>query len=158
MPASMTKKKKKPSLGGHRDGSGRKPKENKDDYAQITVILRRETVEKLRAAGGGKFGQFLQFHLDRHPLPTLDEYRYLRELAQLQEQAAEDQQQAHRRSFVRPFTVRFKGRKIPAIATVPTPDKPRQKRRQGPVDEAFHEALAKARKQRDIPLKPRRFG
>lgn len=133
----MTKKKKTNQsghgLGGHRDGSGRKPKEDKDDYVQVTVVLRRDTVEKLRAGTGSKanrpqFGQFLQFHLDRHPLPTYEEYRYLREL--------------------KPFTVRFKGRKIPAIVTVPTPDKPGQKHPRRPVDEAFAQALAKARKKR----------
>lgn len=44
---------------------------------QITCVLRRDTVEKLRAGAGGKhkfFGSFLQFHLDRFPLPTHQEY------------------------------------------------------------------------------------
>jgi hypothetical protein len=72
--------------GGKREGSGRPPKPDKrrkignksilqPGWAQLTVTLRQDTVDKLRAGAGSLFvGDFLQFHLDRNPLPTNDEY------------------------------------------------------------------------------------
>jgi hypothetical protein len=68
--------------GGAREGSGRPRKENPDDYVQITCVLRKDTVEKLRAgAGGGHkfFGGFLQWTLDRYPIATHDEYLAMRD-------------------------------------------------------------------------------
>jgi hypothetical protein len=63
----MAKRKKKiDGWGGARPGSGRKPS---DDKVQVTLFLRRDTVEALRtAAGSPYFGSFLQEHLDRHPV------------------------------------------------------------------------------------------
>lgn len=63
--------------GGPRPNSGRPPKPNKEDYIQVTCVLRKDTVEKLKAGAGGKekfFGAFLQFHLDRFPVPSHEEY------------------------------------------------------------------------------------
>jgi hypothetical protein len=72
----------KPKHGGKRTNSGRPKKLNPDDYVQVTCVLRKDTVEKLRAGAGGKqkfFGHFLQFHLDRFPIPTHAEYLAMRD-------------------------------------------------------------------------------
>jgi len=68
--------------GGARAGSGRPAKEHPEDYVQVTCVLRKDTVQKLREGAGGKqkfFGAFLQFHLDRFPLPTHEEYESMRD-------------------------------------------------------------------------------
>lgn len=58
-----------------RPKAGRKPKPNKEDWGQITCVLRLETIRALReGAGSNRFGEFLQAHLDRYPLPTKEEY------------------------------------------------------------------------------------
>jgi hypothetical protein len=64
----------RPARGGARPGSGRKPKLDKERYATVNVVLRKDTVAKLRAAvaPGRWYGDFLQRHLDRYPLPTRD--------------------------------------------------------------------------------------
>lgn len=82
MPTTETRargpyKKKSPGRGGARPNSGRPRKLNPEDFVQVTCVLRRDTVEQLKAGAGGKhkfFGSFLQFHLDRYPIPTHDEY------------------------------------------------------------------------------------
>jgi hypothetical protein len=62
--------KRKERRGGARPGSGRKPLS--EDKVQVTVFLRRDTVEALRtAAGSPLFGKLLQEHLDRHPVTKL---------------------------------------------------------------------------------------
>jgi hypothetical protein len=69
--------------GGPRPNSGRKPKPDKANWAQVTCFLRRDTIERLRASATppdapldpntGKvklrerFGKYLQWHLDRYP-------------------------------------------------------------------------------------------
>jgi hypothetical protein len=61
--------------GGARPNSGRPPKVDKDKWVEANVRLRRDTVERLReGAGSPLFGKFLQEHLDRHPVPTREEY------------------------------------------------------------------------------------
>lgn len=79
--------KKKRTHGGSRANSGRPRKVNPEDFVQVTCVLRRDTVEKLRAGAGGKhkfFGGFLQFHLDRFPIPTHEEYIAMKERKQLE--------------------------------------------------------------------------
>lgn len=67
----MAKRKKKiDGWGGARPGSG--PKKPSEDKVQVTLFLRRDTVEALRAvAGSPYFGKLLQEHLDRHPITRL---------------------------------------------------------------------------------------
>jgi hypothetical protein len=80
------KSKKASGRGGYRRNSGRPKKVNPEDYVQVTCVLRKDTVEKLRAGAGGKqkfFGSFLQFHLDRYPIPSHEEYLAMREGKQL---------------------------------------------------------------------------
>lgn len=93
--------------GGARPGSGRPTKEDKSNWGQITCVLRKDTIEKLRAGAAPKegvpgkhFGDFLQFHLDRYPLPTREEYLAIRENKPLYVE-------------VQPF--RAKRRKVPLI-------------------------------------------
>lgn len=97
----MTKHKlKKHRKGGPRAGSGRphipekreplldekgRPVLNKKgeplsrltaEWTQLTVTLRRDTVERLRAGAGKLFvGDFLQFHLDYYPILSHEEYQ-----------------------------------------------------------------------------------
>lgn len=64
--------------GGPRPGSGRPFKLDKAKWGQITCILKKETIAQLKAGADSKhFGDFLQFHLDRHPLPTREQYEAL---------------------------------------------------------------------------------
>lgn len=83
----LARRKGEPSKrGGARIGSGRPRKVNPEDFVQITCVLRKDTVERLREGAGGKqkfFGHFLQFHLDRFPIPTHEEYLAMREGKQL---------------------------------------------------------------------------
>jgi hypothetical protein len=71
MKANLVKSKR----GGPRPGSGRPPKLDKVEWKQISVFLRKKTIERLREGAGGKFfGQLLQEHLDRYPPPTRAQY------------------------------------------------------------------------------------
>jgi len=63
-----------------RPGAGRKPKLHKEDWGQITCVLRLDTIRALKeGAASNRFGEFLQAHLDRYPLPTRLEYLVARE-------------------------------------------------------------------------------
>ncbi len=63
-----------------RPNAGRKPKPHKEDWGQITCVLRLDTIRALKeGAGSNRFGEFLQAHLDRYPLPTRLEYMAVRE-------------------------------------------------------------------------------
>lgn len=107
--------------GGPRPNSGRPPKQDKDNYVQVTCVLRKDTVAALKAGAGGKekfFGQFLQFHLDRFPVPTNEEYLAIRD--------------------VKPHYILIKRRKVPVIfagkvgvarANLKKPPKPKKKSR-----------------------------
>jgi hypothetical protein len=59
------------------DTGGRPIKPDKHLFAQVTCVLRRETINQLRALSKSRrfFGEVLQDHLDRYPLPTRQEYR-----------------------------------------------------------------------------------
>jgi hypothetical protein len=61
--------KRKDIRGGPRPNSARSPKPDPDLYSKVTVRLCRSTIEHLRRVGGDYFGEFLQSHLDRYPLP-----------------------------------------------------------------------------------------
>jgi hypothetical protein len=64
--------------GGHRPRAGRPFKLDKDLWGQVTCVLRRDTIEMLKAgAASNRFGEFLQEHLDRYPPPTREEYLVL---------------------------------------------------------------------------------
>ena len=68
--------------GGRRSNAGRPRKADRDNYVAITCVLRKDTVQQLRAGAGGPhryFGRFLQWHLDRHPIPDHAEYKALQE-------------------------------------------------------------------------------
>lgn len=69
------KAKAKGKRGGLRPNAGRPPKADKDQWVYANVKLRRDTIVRLReGAGSPLFGKFLQEHLDRHPVPTREEY------------------------------------------------------------------------------------
>jgi hypothetical protein len=54
---------------------GRPLKLNKDQWSQVTCVMRRDMIERLRAGAASKhFGEFLQAHLDRYPPPTREEF------------------------------------------------------------------------------------
>jgi hypothetical protein len=77
-----TKSKKKPPAsgggrGGARPNSGRRPKIDKELWGKITCILKKETIQRLHTEGGEYFGEYLQHHLERYPLPSRAEYRAL---------------------------------------------------------------------------------
>jgi hypothetical protein len=58
-----------------RHPGGRPEKMDKDLYGTITCVLRKDTIEQLRAGSKSRFiGEYLQAHLDRHPLPTHEQY------------------------------------------------------------------------------------
>lgn len=70
-----TKKSRKSDHGGARRHSGRPPKIDKEKFGQITCVLRQDTIDRLReGADSRRFGEFLQDHLDRYPLPTRENY------------------------------------------------------------------------------------
>ena len=86
--------------GGARANSGRRKKteEDKEIWGQITCVLRRDTIAKLRAGAASRFfGQFLQLHLDRFPVPDRATY-----LALISHQ---------------PLMVRIKRKKAPVIVS-----------------------------------------
>ena len=65
--------------GGARSGSGRPRKLDKDKWGQITCVLRHDTIARLKAGAESRFfGDFLQHHLDRYPLPTRAQYLAIR--------------------------------------------------------------------------------
>jgi hypothetical protein len=65
--------------GGARPHAGRPPKENKADFVTVCCVLRRDTVDQLRNHGRRRlFGPYLQWVLDRYPLPTEEEYQAAR--------------------------------------------------------------------------------
>lgn len=65
----------KKKQGGSRPGSGRPVKMDKDQWGKITCVLRKDTIEKLKSGAASKhFGDFLQWHLDRYPLPKREVY------------------------------------------------------------------------------------
>lgn len=71
--------------GGARPNSGR-PKRDDKTWGQITCVLRKDTIAKLRAGCGGAskhFGPFLQDHLDRHPLPDRETYEFWKKRKEL---------------------------------------------------------------------------
>lgn len=71
---------KEKSWGGHRPRAGRPFKVDKDQWGQVTCVLRHDTIEMLRAgAASNRFGEFLQEHLDRYPPPTREEYLALQQ-------------------------------------------------------------------------------
>ena len=79
--------KKKLGHGGARPNAGRPPKVNPDDFVQINCVLRKDTVDQLRAGAGNKlFGHYLQFHLDRFPLPSHQEYLAMKNRTGLERQ------------------------------------------------------------------------
>jgi hypothetical protein len=60
--------------GGPRPGSGRPPKPDRDKWGQVTCVLRRDTIERLRESATPPdapltkyFGEYLQWHLDQYP-------------------------------------------------------------------------------------------
>jgi hypothetical protein len=54
---------------------GRPPKADKEQWIQVTCVLRKDTVESLRAGADSKhFGEFLQAHLNRYPPPSREQY------------------------------------------------------------------------------------
>lgn len=70
-----TKKQQHNDWGGARTNSGRPQKQDKDAWGKITCTLRKDTIEKLHDGAGGRFfGEFLQAHLDRYPLPSREYY------------------------------------------------------------------------------------
>jgi hypothetical protein len=81
MKSSLKKKTAKPaagSHGGYRPGAGRKGPPDPENWGPVTCMLRKQTIQALRDGAGTKaFGSFLQWHLDRHPLPPNDVYQRL---------------------------------------------------------------------------------
>lgn len=74
-PEFMHMTKHKHGHGGPRPGSGRPAKTDKADWGQITCVLKKETIQALKLGAASKhFGDFLQAHLDRYPLPSREEY------------------------------------------------------------------------------------
>jgi hypothetical protein len=63
--------------GGARPNSGRRPKIDKELWGKITCILKKETIQRLHTEGGEYFGEYLQYHLERYPLPSRAEYQML---------------------------------------------------------------------------------
>jgi hypothetical protein len=77
----MPKQKTTPTHGGARAHAGRPPKQDRDNWGRVTCILRKDTIDRLREASdnGRFFGEILQFHLDRFPLPTRSQYLSIRQ-------------------------------------------------------------------------------
>jgi hypothetical protein len=65
------RRRQRQNIRRHKNAGGRPVKPDKDEWGQITCVLKHETIEKLRAgAGGERFGWFLQEHLDNYPPPS----------------------------------------------------------------------------------------
>jgi hypothetical protein len=76
--------------GGARPNSGR-PRKDPNIWGQVTCVLRRDTIQKLKDGCGGAskhFGQFLQDHLDEFPLPSRDLYLHKQEIKAIRARAA----------------------------------------------------------------------
>jgi hypothetical protein len=69
-------KRKTPTHGGARAHAGRPPRLDRENWGRVTCILRKDTINQLREASdnGRFFGEILQFHLDRFPLPSRAQY------------------------------------------------------------------------------------
>lgn len=70
--------------GGARPNAGR-PKKDDSNYGKIHCVLRKDTILALRQGCGGKekqYGQFLQDHLDEHPLPDRETYLFKQKIKQ----------------------------------------------------------------------------
>jgi hypothetical protein len=83
-------KKKQSRRGGARPNSGR-PRKDPNIWGQVTCVLRRDTIQKLKDGCGGAskhFGQFLQDHLDEHPLPSRELYLHKQEIKAIRARAA----------------------------------------------------------------------
>jgi len=81
----------KPKRGGARPNSGR-PRKDTDIWGQITCVLRKDTIQKLKEGSGGKmkhFGLFLQYVLDRHPMPEREAYLQWKTMQKLDGKAAQ---------------------------------------------------------------------
>lgn len=83
------------------DTGGRPVKADKHLFAQVTCVLRRETINQLRALSKSKrfFGETLQDHLDRYPLPTRQEYHDMQQW-----------EEAIRKAVVKPLKLNAKNR------------------------------------------------
>lgn len=65
----------KKNLGGQRTNAGRPQKLDKHLWGQVTCVLRHDTIARLREGSGSlRFGEFLQHHLDRYPVPSREQY------------------------------------------------------------------------------------
>ena len=59
-----------------RPKAGRPPKPDKDQWGQVTCVLRHETIARLREGSGSRFfGEFLEEHLTRYPPPDRLQYQ-----------------------------------------------------------------------------------
>jgi hypothetical protein len=70
---TIKRKKIRGLRGGPRPNSGRPVKLDKDEWQQISIFLRRDTILKLRKSAtrpgdplSKRFGKYLQWHLDRY--------------------------------------------------------------------------------------------
>jgi hypothetical protein len=75
--------------GGARPNSGR-PRKDPNIWGQVTCVLRRDTIQKLKDGCGGAskhFGQFLQDHLDEFPLPSRELYLHKQEIKAIRAKA-----------------------------------------------------------------------
>lgn len=74
-PKKKTAKQAAGTHGGYRPGAGRKGPPDPENWGPCTVMLRKDTIQALRDGAGTKaFGAFLQWHLERNPVPTHDVY------------------------------------------------------------------------------------
>jgi hypothetical protein len=66
--------------GGARAHAGRPPKTDRENWGRVTCILRKDTIDRLREASdnGRFFGEILQSHLDRFPIPSRSQYLSIR--------------------------------------------------------------------------------
>jgi len=81
----MESKTKQHNRGGARANAGR-PKKDEAIWGKINCVLRKDTIQALRAGCGGKhkhFGEFLQDHLDEYPLPDRETYLYRQRVKKL---------------------------------------------------------------------------
>jgi hypothetical protein len=70
---------RRPGSGGARSNAGRPVKKDKTLWGKVTCVLRLDTIAKLKAGVGRKsanpqFGEYLQYCLDRHPLPSHEQF------------------------------------------------------------------------------------
>jgi hypothetical protein len=62
--------------GGSRPNAGRKPwKDDRQEWGRLYCTIKLATINALReAAASTAVGELLQWHLDRHPIPTRQQY------------------------------------------------------------------------------------